>query len=262
MNHIKAGVYSDPGCGKTRLITSVPDEWGEGVYVSADPSSDKMGSILPQFRSRLHVVRPGWKLDKSGVNQKVDYTIHNFELAMINWKSQFPNLGFIAIDTASHIARRMLNESGLKRTEGSDAATKAAVVVVTGDDYGDTQNRMLRLLELWIEQPLHVLIAFHSATLETKEGIILYGGPATVGQKALKPVAGMVDSLFYMSRKFKPGAGGGKMEYNVYSEPQGVWAAKLRIARTNGTNPMPHVQLEPNPSHLWTQLEKVESENV
>jgi hypothetical protein len=50
-------IYADPKCGKTRLATSLPARFGDTIYVAWDPGTERLGPVLPHYRSRLHPIR-------------------------------------------------------------------------------------------------------------------------------------------------------------------------------------------------------------
>src|SRR5205814_6156341 len=60
---LKVLLYSHPGCGKTRLATSLPwgsDVWGDrAVYVPLDIKERGLRGVLPHNRAHLVTVVPG-----------------------------------------------------------------------------------------------------------------------------------------------------------------------------------------------------------
>src|SRR6267142_3343894 len=50
-------VYAEPKSGKTRFVTSLPSRFGKIVYIAADPGSEALAPVLPQYKDRIYVVR-------------------------------------------------------------------------------------------------------------------------------------------------------------------------------------------------------------
>lgn len=57
-DHVKCNAYGIGGAGKTTTVTTVPDEWGTGVYIASDVTSPRLRSVPLETRKRIFRIVP------------------------------------------------------------------------------------------------------------------------------------------------------------------------------------------------------------
>lgn len=246
-------VYGDPGAGKSRFMTSLPESLGDIILVTSDSKSEALKSVLPKYRERITVFNPKVK---TGSGSKIDPVAAAFTIAKADLKQQFPKMGVLVWDTITTTGKSMLQHNAdlgkytknpIRYEIGGEMLTQPSE-----GDFGATQGQLDRLMDILGEQPFHVIIGAHAAIAKTKEGTIIGGGPATVGQATITTFAGRFDPAVYLQRKVIGAVGSkpGKVEYFAHTEPMGIWNAKIR-ENNEGDNPLAHVLLEHDPVHFW-----------
>lgn len=248
-------VTGDPGVGKSRFATSLPGT-GKIVYVTWDSKAEALKSILPAYRDRIIVKNPAVK---TGSKSTVDPVVAAFSIAKINWKDEHPDMEYFVLDTVSTMGKAML-----KHNADLGKYTKNPIKYEVGDgewitnptegDYGATQDQIERIMDILGEQPYHTIIVAHAGIAKTKEGTIIGGGPMTVGSAQIMSFPGRFNPHVHLTRKVRQPLGKdlGGVEYMAYTEPVGIFGAKIREAKGGG-NVLAKVKLEADPVHWWTE---------
>lgn len=251
-------VYADPKSGKSRFVTSLPEEWGEIVYFAIDQNSQGMNSTLAKYRGRIHVksMRKGKKgPDGIGPIQSA------MAIPMTDWKAKHPKMGVLVLDTVSTIGEQFLAQIA---DEGQFSKNHIKVDLGNGEqmsipmegDYGAAQRAMSRFFDLFEDKPYHLIVVAHSVLAKDKEGNIIGGGPKTVGSATVGSLPGLFNPVVYLKTRNLPGIGGKPpaVEFKAYTIPQGHFTAGIRESHDGG-NSLAQVVLESDPVHFWTEFE-------
>lgn len=248
-------IYGDPGVGKSRFITSLPGS-GQIVLMTADSKSEALKSVLPAYRERIVVVNPHVK---TGSGSKVDPVVAAFIIARTNWKEQFPDMEYFVLDTVSSLGKSMLRHNAdlgkyTKNPIRYEVGDGEVITNPTEGDYGATQDQLERFMDILSGQPYHSIVAAHAGIAKTKDGVVIGGGPVTVGQATITTFGGRFNPMVYLSRNVRRPLGkeAGSVEYWAHTEPVGIFNAKIRESK-DGTPSLAKVKLEPDPVHWWTE---------
>lgn len=239
-------IYSDPKCGKTRLATSLPEHFGESIYVAWDPGTEHLGPVLPQYRSRLHPIQ---SVPKKGETYAPDQDA--FAIALMNWQEKFPKVRTLIWDHMSATAEDCLafiaDSSQFSKSHVAIGAPGSAgkLNLPMEGDYGAVHGTIDRLTTFLFRQPLHLIVLAHANMAEVRgEGLV--GGPATVGKASIRKYPGRFDSVIHLARK----KGEKGERYVAYTDKHdGLWIAGVRSHLS--TNPMPSLDLSPDPINFW-----------
>jgi len=273
-------MMGEPKTGKTRLATSIPwgEYWGEqAAYVATDDGANDLerSSVLVANRDRLAVIRPSFSVKKvktkDGEIETLTYDPHTeaFAIASRNWRKDMPECKMLIWDTMSTTAQELLHayaDNGVFQGEKGD---KHITVGTVGQpdfvanpmmgDYSMAQNAVHKLLGFLFKQPMHVIVLFHVASLETEGGQILAFGPATVGQAAVRAVAARFDILLrtdvqeVLTHDKPPKK---DMKYILHTQRKGLYLGGIRTGLAK--NPIPTIAIpEERPQEAWEMLAKV-----
>lgn len=252
-------VYADPKSGKSRFVTSLPEEWGDIVYVAADNNSESLLSTLPKYRKRIHVIKPEFK---EGPSSKVNPVAEAYNIANMDWKKLVPSMGVLVWDTISATADQFLNhiaDSGQfsEKHISIDTGTGGMMAIPMEGDYGAAQRSISRLIDILAVKPYHVIITAWSVLGTKKDGTILGGGPATVGSATVTKLPGIFNPVIYLKTKNSPAVGSApaKTLYLAHTVPQGHYTAGIREAHDGG-NHLARVELQPDPGHWFRTYEE------
>jgi hypothetical protein len=258
----RIAVYGPSKSGKTRLATSLPwgSDWGDkAIYVAWDPGSEELGSVLSGNRDHLIVVRPDKPLTRAG--GKYDPLGEAVKIATFDWKKEYPTANTIIWDTGTETSRDLLAayaDSGQFSDKhvsfGKPGSLEYHAAPMEGD-YGAAQRSTIFILEYLDRQPLHKILLFHDELVEPKENMpgSTFGGPALAGKAGTKIIAGRYDNLFRCGTKqivIPPNKT--ETKYVVTTRPSGHWLAGFR--HPTEINPIPQVDLPPNPVTFWTAM--------
>lgn len=254
----RIAVYGDPKVGKTRLATSLPwgKEWGEkAIYVCWDPGSEELTSVLPENRDRLIRVLPGSDDPKSAWDPLEE------AVAIASKDYRDTEAGTIIWDTMTYTATDILEAVSKLGLYGNNISlgkkgTKSHLSQPQMGDFGAAQRSIMHILSFLFDQPMNVIVLFHSTMTDAESGEVL-GGPATVGKAGIRPISGLFDNLFRVAMKrIRVGTGlpaVWEQKRVAQTEPEGNWLAGMRTGHEK--NPMAEVELKGDGSEFWRQVE-------
>lgn len=253
-------IYGPPKAGKTRLATSLPERFGNIIYYAADPSSERLSSVLPNYRERIHIVKSHPKTMLNGkpdLKWDPDKDAFEFVLNEAEWKKRWPLARTIVWDTMTQTSADILQSIA---TSGQ-FSEKKHIIIGEGDyaqaipmmgDYMATQNRIDRLTDFLFRTSFHIIILCHAIYDETSDGSDVEGGPATCGKAQVRKYAGKFPSYFYVTRgrgkKDKPGDPE-IPSFIAYTSKVKIWGAGIRSERKD--NPIASFELGPDPIDFW-----------
>lgn len=240
-------IYADPKCGKTRLATSLPDLFGESVYIAWDPGTEHLGPVLEPYRSRLHPIQ---SLPEPGKKYAPD--VDAFAIALTDWREKYPKAKTLIWDHMSATAEDCLAQiadagqfSDKHVAIGTPGSLGKLNVPMEGD-YGAVHSTIDRLTTYLFRQPLHLIILTHATMVEAKDGSGLLGGPATVGRAAVRKYAGRFDTVIHLARKRREKSDA----FMAYTDKHdNLWTAGIRSSLL--INPIPTLELAPDPINFW-----------
>ena len=237
-------IYADPKCGKTRLATSLPeDPFGDIIYVAWDPGTERLGPVLPNYRSRLHVI---CSQPEAGKPYAPD--VDAFAIALMDWRTKYPGARTLVWDHISATAEDCLAyvaDSGqFSKSHVSIGAPGSAgkLNLPMEGDYGAVHGIIDRLTTYLFRQPLHLIILAHATITEAKDGSGILGGPATIGRAAVRKYAGRFDTVIHLARKRREK---GEAFTAFLDKHDQLWGAGVRSSLL--VNPMPFFDLGPDP---------------
>jgi len=246
--------YSVGGGGKTRLFTSLTERFGESIYIPFDEGAESLDSVLPEFRSRLHVYRP----DNINPFEDAEDVIHT------NWKLKHPDAKTIILDTFSTWTYNMLQYIATQGMFSSKRVrigegTKLEAALPDVGEYGATQSQIrLFLTKLFtVQRDMNIIVICHSDPPEPGRG---KGGPSTVGKKMTEFLPSRFKTVIHIDTEVSRQITGGQVIENArrvaYCAPHGDWIARINEASATG-NPMTAVPLQVNPHHFWVTYDKL-----
>lgn len=249
--------YGDPGAGKTNWGTAYPEEWGEGIYLAMDNDAARLDSVLPKYRSRLHV--KGFEDD--------DIISNMSEFAVADWQEEHPKAGVIIVDTFSRASKQMMkyaaNQGFFKGAKGDahikfgpkDAEITQSLPSMS--DYGGTQHLIMNWVDLLFQHQRHMHIIllcheyFYIPGTDAPASASAFGGPDTVGKAGLKEFASEFPVVIRLVVKNKKGLDGVvRAKYQAIGSMQGDFTARIKEGLT-GPNPMAIVELQRDPQHWY-----------
>ena len=249
-------IYSDPKSGKTRLATSLPSSWGKILYVAEDDNSESLAPVLEKYRSNITVVK-----SRPTYDGKYDPVAEAFAIAM-GWKEILPDAGTMIWDTMSSSGDKFLKYIAEKGqfsqtqhiTVGAMDGPGKQVIPMQGD-YGGAQNVISNLTSFLMQQPLHLIVLCHAKYDEPQTGETVEGGPATVGNATVRTYSKPFDTVIHLGKRSFGGGPGQDTKCVVvaHTERHGIWQASIREGK--GRNPMPKVELKPDPIDFWNLYE-------
>ena len=288
-SRINAVIYGDSGVGKTVLGTSLPwgtERWGdESIYVAWDAGSETLLSVSPEDRKHLTIVTP--KLARGDSDRMVlnPYKAST-DIASADWATLRPNAKTLIWDGASRLAEQILravantgatvsksrkeegNEGRLTFGERGEASFMAQPII---PDYGMAQHAILQWAEMLRQQPLNIIVICVSDYYKPEGGSLdgdTVGGPSTVGTKIIPKFMKDFDNVFRISMendtvkveekdeqgKPKPPRFERKLKRYLWTEKNGIWAAKIRRP-PSAVNPLARVELTPNAREFWNMFD-------
>lgn len=238
-------IYADPKSGKTRLATSLPDRFGEIIYIAWDPGTEQLGPVLPQYRSRIHIIRSVSEPNKPYTPDK-----DAFQIALNDWSKPYPNAKTIVWDhmtaTAEDCLQAVADSSQFSQQHVSIQAGPGKLNLPMEGDYGAVHGIIDRLTTFLFRQPMHLIILCHAATAELKDGTGAIGGPATIGKASVRKYAGRFDTVIRLGRKLD----GDKNKFTAYTDNHArIWTAGIRSRLAS--NPIPSFDLSTDPRNFW-----------
>lgn len=254
-------VYSEPKSGKTRFSTSLPERFGKIVYFAADPGSESLGPVLPQYRERIYVIQSGPEVGKV-YNPRADAMF----VAQHDWTKdpKTPGAGTLVWDTLTQTSIQILAHIA---DSGEFSQSKHISIGTPGQpdfynipmegDYGAAQNSISRTVDFLFRLPMHVIVVCHATYDEPKGGGSLEGGPATVGKATVRSFPGRFNTAIHLVRRDVPGKVGepSVSEITAWTERHGIWSAGIRSSHE--VNPIPKIRLNPDPINFWDQYDGV-----
>jgi hypothetical protein len=177
---LRVALHGVSGARKTWLSTHLPDDWGRGVYISADSNSWPMNSTEPKDRERFIPVVPDGGIHKNDKGLWVTDWLAEFnDMCFTNWKEAHPEIEFVVWDGPSSSAIKLLLEnmkmgyfsdkgptnSQFKLTDPRFKAQKENVIKL-GDkgDYRMVQEAVLQGLDwlIGMNPDVHIICTFHT----------------------------------------------------------------------------------------------------
>jgi hypothetical protein len=251
-------IYGNPKGGKSRVATSLPDHYGEILYYAADPGSESLAPILNKYRPRIHVI----KSLPSVAGQMPDPDADAFTFALNDWSQKYPLAKTIVWDTLTQTSQDMLQFiadtgqfSETKHIPIGSGAYKQNIPLP--GDYRAAQERLDRLVTYLFRMPYHLIVICHAEYDAPVGGEEAEGGPKTVGRATIRKFAGRFDEVFYTKSQTIPPKVFGQpstTKFVVYTEKYKIWVAGIRGGLE--VNPMPYVELNPDPINFWEIHEK------
>lgn len=241
----RIAIYGDPKTGKTPLALSLPfgdDYWGEAVYVCADDGSESLRSCPRETIKYIHRVKPAAD-PKSG---KYDPAAEAFEIAMTDWRKEWPAVKTLVWDTMSETAIDVLGniadtgQFSEKKHIVLSPDTAAEQNIPMQGDFGGAQSVIERLQKRLFKSPLNLVVIFHADVEEKDNGTIVVGGPATIGKATIRKVAKPYDAVLRIEKKSVYNAETKKSEQQIiiHTDASGAWIGGVRVP---GKNMMPSI---------------------
>jgi len=244
-------LYGVAGVGKTRLATSLPERFGDILYVAVDEGSENLDSVLEKYRSRITVIKPNMQ------NPLVDAG----EIATTDWAKKYPKVKTLVIDTFTNLSWRVLNfitEKGLAQANHKSIGvpgTSSFASLPDKGDFGATHGVIRNFItQLIAQQPtLNIIVLCHEDVV-TDDATGTIGGPATVGRAMMTWVPARFGSVIRVTTKvensIEKGVLSQKTRYVANTVPQGAWISRINENNEKG-NPMPQTVLDVNPINFW-----------
>lgn len=239
-------VYAVGGEGKTRFVTSLPEEpFGEMIYIALDEGSENLDSVLPEYRKRIHVYRPEWK----------DPLVDAAEIASTDWQKRHPKAKTIIIDTLSNWSYRVLQFIADEGMFSSKRVKIGNVVLPDVGEYGGAQAQLRNFIATLFrnQRKMHIIVVCHSDPPEPGRGA---GGPSTAGKKMTEWLPARFKTVIRLDREVKNNIAGGAVvqasKFVARSAPHGEWIARINEASKSG-NPIPYVVLNVDPRNYWDE---------
>jgi len=171
----QVAIFGDAGSGKTRLAASVcrsnPQKYGKrALYFALDPGTSTLPSVLLADRPNLIPIT-----FSPSDGKPLDPYDEMVKAARTDWKAQFPDVGTAILDTMTTLSGDIL----IAITNSGKFSDKHITIEGSGPgklmipmmgDYRAAQFCVMNLIRFWQQQPLHVLMLFHSTIYEPEEG--------------------------------------------------------------------------------------------
>lgn len=260
-------IYGDPKTGKTRLATSLTARFGDFAYVAADPGSSGLASVLSGYRDRARVISM-----LSGASPSVQDNPHRdaFLVACNDWLGKSPSewagkppiktivwdtMTATALDILAYVANSGQFSEKAHIGLGQPGSVEHQKIPMQGD-FMATQGIVSRLVDFLFKQPLHLIVICHSGYDEPREGGNVEGGPTTVGKATIRSFPGRFDTVIHLTRRSSAtGTGNPGSAVTAWTERHGMWSAGIRSKHE--TNPIPKIDLNPDPVNFWLQYDQV-----
>jgi hypothetical protein len=201
--------------------------------------------------SHFTVVEP-----RSATSAKYDPLHEAVEIATHKWEGH----GTLVWDTLTQTAHDLLSAYARLGNYAKEQITFGKIgspeyhAHPTPGDYGAAQtSSTVHLLDLLFDQPLHLIVVCHEDWAEPKNANECIGGPATVGQAAIKALAGRFDTVIRVENKRTGEPGKPKVQqYIARTQPHGIWICNVRLRP--GTT-LTDTVLEEEPQAFWKAYE-------
>lgn len=243
-------IYGVAGSGKTRLATSLPDAFGEIIYIALDDGSENLDSVLAKYRDRVHVYRPDGK----------DPIVDGGDIATTPWSKLHPGAKTLVIDTFTtwtwDMLRHITNEGmfSSKRVRIGEG-TKLATALPDVGEYGGVHAEIRLFLSVLFhnQRDMNIIVLAHSDPPEAGRGA---GGPATVGKKMTEWLPGRFKTVIRIDKETSNQVVNGTVVQTTRpvarSAQHGEWIARINENSEKG-NPMPVVPLDIDPVNFWVR---------
>jgi hypothetical protein len=233
-------------------MRAVPSRWGKRAgYIAVDPGSFKLKSVLAE--DLPYIGKPILLGEEGKPYDPYD------EVMQIATMSAYADVDTFILDTGTVLSREILQaiaNSGSfsdRHVEIKGSSKKFKVAMSMPGDYGAAQNCMFDIFRAFKQSGKNFICIFHDGLIEPEasSNAPVIGGPITAGKGSIMGVAAWFDNLVRVESKNKEG----KRIYRAFTEKNGVYLAKLRMRAK--TNPIPVVDLDPDPINFWLKLEEV-----
>lgn len=259
-------IYGPPTCGKTRLATSLPDPFGDILYVAIDAGSEALKSVLPHYQKRIEVIR------MTGDHPRLGMLSDMHELCITDWKGKKT----MVIDTPSRLTNHILNyatsdKMGMVKKQ-KDVNKQNWGQIGNPDDpgfiqlaeeahYGALNTVMLNFINNLINmQPnMNLIFVCHEQAPDEKTPL---GGPGFAGRAVAKWFPGECqDAVIRVARREdKKILSNGQVEKTVrrlaYFGPHGSWMAR-RAENATAPTEETFVELDVDPINFWNKLDEL-----
>lgn len=249
-------LYGAPKVGKTRAALALPERFGNIVYFAADPGSERLDSVLPGYRHRIHPIT-----STPGDSGRYDPRLDAFAFAQERWMERYPLAKTIVWDTFSFTTQQILAQisdqgsfSDKHITMGVKGAKDHQTVPQQGD-YGAAQGAADRLITFLFQQPMHVIVICWEGYREAMEAgaRTLIGGPLTVGSKTIGSMAGRFPTCIRLTRQSVAAGYEKKARICAWTETNSIWVAGIRSQHL--VNPVPMIEVNGDPINLWETID-------
>lgn len=257
---VKVLVHSNPGDGKTRLMTSLdydhPRWQGKTVYVPFDIKELALGGVLPRYREHMLVAAPPWLLpvgEREGRPSDLDPYSWMIEVLDYDWAA-LHGARTLVLDTFTSWSEDVISAVTNSAAYGAKTIQSGSQTLKMRDKphYGVTHNMCMNVVRKIKAHPLNIVVAFWSDYDQPESGEPggIYGGPRTVNMSISRAIAGEFDDVVYLRTEYSDKG----TKHFAHTSPYGFWNAKLHIAAE--LNPMPSRQLDPDPVTWWKEYNK------
>jgi hypothetical protein len=250
-------VYAEAGSGKTRLVSSLTERFGNIVYFALDEGSEGLDSVLEKYRGRIHVERPTWE------NPILDAA----EIASRDWKQKYPEARTLVLDTFSNLTWKLLayvSNMGMFSKNHVEIAAGTLLKQALPDrgDYGGTHSIIRNFVTQILNQQrdLNIIFVCHADLPDRDDsGNQIPGGPATVGKAMTAWLPARFKTVIRIDKEVKNTVVGGAVQQTTTlvakTAPHGSWIARINEASEKG-NPIPAVPLAVDPINFWKEYDR------
>lgn len=263
-------IYSESGCGKSQLVTSIPCGEKEMLYATFDNGSDPLLSVRPENKKKLITWIPDYGTNPAAYNA---YREGVENLFAVNWKQKYPQLKWFVVDGFSEWSDALLRQvanggvlagaGGDKHLSYGNKGEAGFIQQPTVGDYGFAQQMMYQALDVMLrcQSQLSVIVICNEGWWKPESGShdVMIGGPDSIGGKSIHKLTRKFDNVFRVVVQDSQTMEGGKIitkrKRLVITEKRGVWAGKLRHGV--GANPLPEFELEVDTTPFWKKLAEV-----
>lgn len=263
-------IYSESGCGKTQLVTSIPCGEKEMFFATFDNGSDPLLSVRPENKKKIITWLPDYGPNPAAYNA---YREGVENLFAVNWKAKYPQLKWFVVDGFSEWSDSLLRQvsnGGVLAGQGGDKhlsygnkGEAGFIQQPTVGDYGFAQQMMYQSLDVMLrcQSQLNIIVVCNEGWWKPESGShdVMIGGPDTIGGKSIHKLTRKFDNVFRIVLQDSQSMEGGKIitkrSRKVITEKRGVWAGKLRHG--TGANPLPEFELDVDTTPFWKKLAEV-----
>jgi hypothetical protein len=260
-------IYGDPGIGKSRLMLSLTERFGNILYYAADDNSEFLDSISEEKRQRIFVIKPVG-----------DDAIVNFqEFCEHDWRAEegtvlpdgriFPRIDTIVVDTYTAVVERTLQATANQGLAGAEkhfyveTADGGKITIPNRGDYRGNDSLSSGFLDTLFDKQrdFHIIFGCHEQ-LKYVEEVCVGGGPSHPGRRMLKELPGRFNTVIRLIRDTVEVQ---HPEYHLenvviaVTENDGQFVAKVRTSDEDQPNPLARVILERNPINFWRAYDAI-----